>query len=94
MKLIKLDARMTGFGHFAYAIDHFNRRKPIEFALIRQWCTDQWGPTVEYDMWGQCGELDNTAWSWVRGMYNNSYKCRIMLATDAEATVARLKYSV
>ena len=93
MKIKKLDKRMTGYGDFTHCADftlHKDDRK--KFAEARRWCVEQWGESVEYDLWESYEEFRNPAWSWERGEYNKSYRCRLFLASEKEAQWFSLKW--
>lgn len=94
MKLKKLDKRMTGFGLFTHVADFtYGKEDRRKFVEARNWCQEQWGNTCEIDLWQSFNDLQNPAWSWERGEFNKSYRCRIFLATEKEAQWFSLKWS-
>ena len=92
MKIKKLDKRMPGYGDFTHCADFSERGNRKQFAEVRRWCVEQWGESVEYDLWEDYAEFRNPAWCWERGEYNKSYRCRIFLASEKEAQWFMLKW--
>ena len=86
MILKKLDGRMSGYGDFTHCADFtFGGTDRRTFAEARRWCEEQWGQSVDYDIWQKYDDFKNPAWAWERGETNNSYRCRIYLASEKEA---------
>ena len=84
---------MNGHGKFILMADYaYTKDCDLNFALARQWCTDSFGPTVELEIWIKYPELQNPKWSWERGEFNKSYRCRIYLADQQTANWFSLKY--
>jgi hypothetical protein len=85
MNLDKLDKRMIGYGDFQYSVHFSHRLESRQFYECRGWCVEQWGRAPEIDIWQRNTDLQNPAWSWERGEYNKTYRCRLFLASDKEA---------
>ena len=78
MKELKLDRRHTGYGDFKYSIT-FRGSETDKFCDIRNWCWEQWGPSVEID--NRIKLINpNPKWSWI----SDEYRLRIYIATDKE----------
>ena len=85
---------MNGYGNFIYMADYaYVKNGPKDFAQARQWCTDTFGSTVELDIWERFEELRNAKWSWERGDFNKSHRCRIFIADQQTANWFILRFS-
>lgn len=93
MKFKKLDRRMTGYGVFKYAIDFPYEKDTVDFVKVRKWLQQQFGESVEWDIWDNYPDLANPHWAWDRGMFNKTYRCRIFVAGDAEYQWLLLKWN-
>ena len=92
VKIKKTDGRMTGYNDFTHVANFtgfIGSQK--EFAQARRWCEEQWGPSVEYDIWEDYPELQNPAWCWERSEKNRRFICRILL-NEKEAAWFALKW--
>lgn len=83
---------MTGYGVFKYAIDFPYDSDTVDFVNIRRWLQQQFGESVEWDIWNMHPDLANPHWSWDRGMFNKNYRCRIFIAGDTEYQWLLLKW--
>jgi hypothetical protein len=93
VKFKKLDRRMTGYGQFTHVADFaYGKDDRINFILARRWCEEQWGETVEFDFWTDYDEFKNPAWTWERGEFNKTYRCRIFFVSEKEASWFALKW--
>lgn len=93
MVLKKVDRRMNGYGRFILMADYaYIKEGDRNFALARQWCTESFGPTVELEIWSKYTDLQNPKWSWERGDFNKSHRCRIYLADQQTANWFSLKF--
>ena len=94
MNLKKLDRRMNGYGNFLYVVDYMYRPGGLRnFVEVRKWCTDTFGPSVELDIWEDFDDLKNPKWSWERGEFGKSYRCRIFIADEKTASLFSLRWS-
>jgi len=94
MLLDKIDRRMKGYGDFVYVVDYrYGKGKDHKFLEVRRWCTETFGPRVELDAWIEYPDLRNQLWSWERGIFVKSYRCRIFLRDDKAASIFSLKWS-
>jgi hypothetical protein len=93
MKLKKLDKRMTGYGIFMYSVDFSTHDDTHAFAEVRSWCIEQWGNSVEVDIWQRFRPLRNPAWSWERNHGEKKYVCRIFLAGETEVSWFTLRWA-
>ena len=92
--LIKIDRRMKGYDNFKYVVDYrYGKTNDYSFLQVRRWCTETFGPSVELDAWEEYPDLRNQFWSWERGTYVKSYRCRIFLKDDKAASIFSLKWS-
>lgn len=98
MELIKLDGRMSGFPHFKYAAS-FVFGESDKFIDIREWCIEQWGLSLELDLWKFFNDRPlstenqtNPVWCWERSTNGSRYKCKIYLLSDAEMIWFKLKW--
>ena len=85
---------MTGNGNFVYSVDFpgwSSERR--EFIETRKWCIDNWGQSVEIDIWQAYPEFRNPAWSWERNQGEKKYTCRIFLAGEKEMMWWKLRWS-
>jgi len=83
MRIKKLDKRMTGYGEFKYGVDFGWNWQGARFDLVRQWCWETLGPSVEVDIWRELvtiNEPRNARWAWAR----DQYRTIIYLKSDAE----------
>ena len=93
MKIKLLDKRMNGYGKFKYGVDFTYNWKGTRFDHARTWCWENYGASVELDIWEDLPENErNPLWAWDRGQYNKSFRCMIYLATDKEANWFRLRW--
>jgi hypothetical protein len=93
IKVKKLDRRMNGYGQFIYAANFPSFVDADRFSQVRQWCWEQWGPSVELEIWQRYPDFKNPKWAWERGEFNKSYRCRIFLSSDQEAEWFILRWS-
>lgn len=75
-KITKLNKRNTWYQHFSHRVElkrHYNDHKLYEhttnFIMLRQWCWDNFGPSVETMYWEQLqvtdqAHLANNKWAW------------------------------
>ena len=83
-RLFELDKRYNGHGEFKWAVDNVSTAKMIE---IRNWCWETFGPSDEVDNGIAC--TPGRVWSW----QHTQYITRILLKSDAEATLFKLKWT-
>lgn len=83
---------MNGHVDFQYSASFSGISKIRQFVEVRNWCIDQWGSTIEYDIQTKYDirENQNPAWSWERTTSNKTYK--IYLASTNEASWFTLKW--
>lgn len=85
---------MNGYGNFLYVVDFsFGAGVLPLFVETRRWCREQFGDSVELDVWEQYPNLRNLKWAWERGTFNKMYRCRIFFATEKEAEWFTLRWS-
>lgn len=84
---------MNGYGYFVYAVNFPYHKDVDQFSKARQWCWEQWGPSVELDVWQRFPEFKNEHWAWERGEFNKSYRCRIFLTSEKEAQWFLLRWA-
>lgn len=84
---------MVGYGDFAYRVVMIHLSAD-NFVLVRQWCVDSYGPTLEYDTWEHSLLVypELPVWSWQRGYYVDKFRCNILLRTEEAATMFKLKW--
>jgi hypothetical protein len=86
---------MNGYGKFILIADYaYIAGGDRSFAVARQWCTESFGHTVELEIWSKYAELQNPKWSWERGDFNKSHRCRIYLADQLQGYQGHLSKSV
>lgn len=86
---------MNGYGDFLYAADYaYQKNGDKEFLDARQWCTETFGPSLEIDLWQTYGTdlLKNPKWSWERGDFAKTYRCRIFIADQQTANWFTLRF--
>ena len=94
IELITIDRRMKGYGKFKFVVDYrYGKANDYSFLQVRKWCAETFGPSVELDAWEEYPDLRNQYWSWERGMFVKSYRCRIFLKDDKAASMFSLRWS-
>ena len=94
IELTRLDRRMNGYGNFKFVVDYrYGKSNAYTFLQVRLWCTETFGASVELDAWEEYPDLRNQFWSWERGTYAKTYRCRIFLKDDKAASIFSLKWS-
>lgn len=74
----KTDKRMLGHVYFRYYVDFYSRTNNVDFVMARRWCTQQFGDSVEYDIWIENKMLRNEKWCWERTYTHKYFRCRLM----------------
>lgn len=93
MRIKKLDKRMNGYGDFKYGVDFTWNWQGPRFDLVRKWCWDSFGASVERDIWDDLNPLErNAKWCWDRGTYNKVNRCVIYLKSDQECNWFKLRW--
>lgn len=98
-KFYKMDKRFTGYPEFKHVIDVVGGNFYIEiiegFNLLRDWCVDTWGQSIERDDYLLAMAIPkkhslilNPAWCFYTGEHTH----KIYLAGDAERTWAELRW--
>lgn len=98
-KFSKMDKRFTGYPEFNHCIDVMGGKFYVEvienFNLLRNWCVETWGPSIERDDYllvcnthrGHSIIL-NPAWCF----HTAEHQHKIYLTGDAERVWAELKW--
>lgn len=83
---------MNGHGYFTHAVNFTGfKGSQTMFVEARRWCEEQWGQSVEFDIWQDYPEFENPAWCWERNEGDKRFVCRIFL-NEKEAAWFSLKW--
>ena len=104
-KVTKLDGRNTWHQHFSHRVEirrHHNDRKLFEhtsnFIMLRQWCWDNFGPSVETMYWEQLqvteqAHLASDKWAWYVNTHNG-YRTFLYFADETALSFFKLNWPV
>lgn len=98
MELVKINKTMIGSGYFTHKLEFGYSEHVGKFAEVRQWLIDQWGVSVEFDIWKQLtskpidGVNVSPNWSWERLGTNKECRCRIFIRSDEELHWVTLRW--
>jgi hypothetical protein len=98
MKIITVDKRYKGYGHFKYYILLHHLKGP-GFHELREWMWQTWGASKELEEWiydnARMNSINirtvycqNEHWCW----HNDNYERRLYIKNDEELMVFKLRW--
>ncbi len=102
-KINKLNKRFTWYQHFSHRVEfarHYSDRQLHErinnFIMLRQWCWDNFGPSVETMYWEQLkvtdqAELANDKWAWYVNTHDG-YRTFLYFADETALSFFKLNW--
>lgn len=105
-KVTKLNKRYTWHQHFSHRVEILRplRITPVgpdrvrDFVMLRQWCWEQFGPSVETIYWEQLkiteqAHMSNSKWAWYINTHDN-YRTFLYFADEAALFFFKLNWPV
>ena len=104
VKIRKTSANYKGYEYFSHVANidgYYKTEDKIYFCSIRDWCTEQWGPSIELELYHEIKLLSgfdimtmtkyplNSHWAW-KTSFND---LKIYLCTETEAAWFKLKWT-
>ncbi len=88
MKHGKMDHRYNGYPDFQYHVVFLQYKENEQFFEMRNWCWEQWGPSMEWDIWTRMPFKHNPSWAWI----HDTYKVKLLLRDKQEYSWFLLKW--